>query len=349
MKGLVRGAIVIVFAGALVITGCGDDGGSSDAQDAGQRSAAGSDKDSVPPPPLRAADRAKIPFLLPFVPEAPEGDTPPAVRARLEREQAEALRELRRAAAAPATEQAGCRPFRISAGKSALGPPAPTVHARILGHQVEVTFAFSELPQSAACRPAGLDVVVYNGDQASPTFNSSGAAEQYQLRGRHGRVTVDLPWGGHPPYRLRVSSRNAKATPGRAVEQPLACPGTSDYVRGCLPGYQPPLHRWPLPKPVLPIRGLSLRSLERSMQYVVAADKKPASPLAVRCASLKSCEVTYADPAFPGSGYRVSYAIAGQQLSGCWMGIHGEIRGRLPYPDADYGPLELSACASWVR
>jgi hypothetical protein len=59
--------------------------------------------------------------------------------------------------------------------------------------------------------------------------------------------------------------------------------------------------------------------------------------------------VTYVDPAFPDSPYRVRYRLAGQQVPGCWMGIRGSVLDARPFPDAFTGRLELAACVSWLK
>ena len=66
------------------------------------------------------------------------------------------------------------------------------------------------------------------------------------------------------------------------------------------------------------------------------------------CPTLRLCEATFVDPSFPGSPYRVRYRIAGEQVSGCWMGLKGATVGKLPYPDASTGRLQLAGCRSWL-
>lgn len=108
-----------------------------------------------------------------------------------------------------------------------------------------------------------------------------------------------------------------------------------------------------MPEPVLPKRGLDLSALEASLAYAVDGQRLPpivhAVPRASGCPSLDVCVVTYVDPAFPDSPYRVRYRIAGQQLPGCWMGLRSGPLDPLPFSDAFTGHLELAACASWLR
>jgi hypothetical protein len=59
--------------------------------------------------------------------------------------------------------------------------------------------------------------------------------------------------------------------------------------------------------------------------------------------------ITYVDPAFPASPYRVRYRIAGEQITGCWMGLLQSVLDPLPFRDARRGRLELAACASWLH
>jgi len=188
---------------------------------------------------------SRVPVLFPLSQRTVEGDTPPAVRALLEGEQRAAIVRARAAAKQPRTSAAGCVPFTDAGGKRSLGPPAPTVRARIIGHHVEVLFSYRQLPASAACRPAAVWVVVFSGKPASTTFNNAGAVGTYAVAGPDGRVLVDLPWNGSAPYSLQTSSSTLLGLFGPRTRQPLACPAA-----GCLLGYQPAAHSWPMPKPV---------------------------------------------------------------------------------------------------
>jgi hypothetical protein len=119
-------------------------------------------------------------------------------------------------------------------------------------------------------------------------------------------------------------------------------------VRGCLPGYRPALHSWNLPEPILPVVGIDRATLERSLRYVIAQERVP-HPQRARCASLRSCVITYVDPAFPKSPYRIRYVVAGEQVRGCWMAMRERILDPRPFEDAGTGRLELAGCASWLR
>lgn len=131
--------------------------------------------------------------------------------------------------------------------------------------------------------------------------------------------------------------------------RPQRCSDTAARTsKGCLDGYAPPLHSWPLPTPVLPVTGLNRRQLEASLRYVITGERWPSARDA-RCSSLHSCTVTLVTPGFPTTPYRVRYRIAGQQLPGCWMALNDGPIDALPYRVAGNGPLELAGCRSWLR
>jgi hypothetical protein len=271
---------------------------------------------------------------------------PPAVQARNQRAQQALSAQAQAAARLPATEADGC----VAGSRGPPGSPVPRIFPRLLGHHVEVRFEFADLPRSPACRPFLLTVVVHSGKKASSTFKNW--VERFRVRGRTGRVALNLPFLGQPPYHVIVTSQTITGRYGPDVERSLACPGTGDPVEGCLPGYKPALHSYPMPKPTLPIRGVDRRSLDASFAQVLADEgRRPivrAIPRASRCLSLRLCEVTYADPLFPRSPYRVRYAIAGQQISGCWLGLLVRRIDPMPYEDAGSGRVFIAGCASWL-
>jgi len=291
--------------------------------------------------------QSAIPVLAPWSPPYVERDMPEVVQERgLEAQQALST-EAQAAARLPATKANGC----VSSEPGApLGAPAPRIFPRLLGHHVEVRFEFARLPKSPACRPFVLTVVVYGGQKASSTFKNW--VERFRVRGRRGRVALFLPFLAKSPYHVIVNAQTITGHYGPNVERPLSCPGTSSSIAGCLRGYKPELHSYPMPKPVLPLRGLDLRSLSASFAQVLTDEASPpitkAIPKGSRCLSLRLCEVTYVDPAFPRSAYRVRYAIAGQQVEGCWLGLKGERIGEMPYDDAGSGRIFLAGCASWL-
>jgi hypothetical protein len=294
-------------------------------------------------PGAAAARRAEVPFVLPAPQRTPERDDPAVVRRLLEREQRAAYARLKAASKLKRTRAAGCVPVPDPSGKTLLGPPAPHVRARIIGHQVEVLYRFRMLPTSAACRPAGVTVVVHSSNSTAPSGSSVPSVGTYALAGPVGRLTLDLPWYTRAPYDLQVNSATLPGYRSTYVKRQLVCPR-----QGCLDGYSPPLHSSPLPKPVLPLTGLNRAQLEASLGYVVSRERWP-SARGVSCSSLRSCTVTQITPGFPNRPYRVRYRIAGQQLPGCWMGFDEGPIDTLPYRDAGRGPLELAGCRTWLR
>jgi hypothetical protein len=248
----------------------------------------------------------------------------------------------------PATAANGCVP--VVAGNPSLGPPSPRVAPRLLGHQVEVLFRFGRLPVSPACRPWVVTIGVYSGAKASSSYKNW--VEQFRVLGRSGRVALNLPFGGAPPYRVIATSSTISGRRAREVEVRVACPGTRDVVRGCLRGDEPAANSFSMPKPVLRLRGIDRRTLAASFWQVLAGERTPpavrAIPRSSRCLSLRLCEVTYVDPAFPRSPYRRRYSIAGQQVRGCWIGLRGRTLDPMPYQDAGYGRFLVAGCGSWL-
>jgi hypothetical protein len=287
--------------------------------------------------------KAETPFLLPIPGRTPEFDDPPVVHELLVREERAAFARARAAAKLQRTQEAGCVPVVDPTGKTLLGPPAPHVRARIIGHQVEVLFRFDRLPDSAACRPAVLTVVVGSHNSTAPSGSSVPQVGNYRLDRPTGRLTIDLPWYTRAPYDLQVSASTLIGYSGTYVKQRLACPRA-----GCLDGYSPSLHSRAMPKPVLPVTGLSRAQLEASLRYVIVAESWPSARDA-HCSSLHSCTVTLITPGFPARPYRVRYRIAGQQVAGCWLGVADGLVDALPYRDAGSGPFELAGCRVWLR
>src|SRR5688572_21718199 len=113
--------ISLAIAALAFIAACG--GGAEEAPDAAQ------------PAEETPAAHTSIPMLAPMSSESVEGDTPPPVRERLEREQQALVNAAREAARLEPTIAGGCRPAGPGFG---LGPPPPQVDARMLGHHVEI-------------------------------------------------------------------------------------------------------------------------------------------------------------------------------------------------------------------
>jgi hypothetical protein len=288
------------------------------------------------------ARTVQVPFVLPIPERTPERRDPAVVLRILEREQRAAYARLRAASKLKRTRAAGCVPVADPGGGTLLGPPAPRVRARIIGHQVEVLYRFRRLPTSAACRPAGVTVAVH-GNSTAADGSPIPSIGNYLRVGLVERLTLDLPWYARAPYDLTVDSSTLLGYRSTYVKRHLACPQA-----GCLDGYSPPPHSSPLPQPVLPVIGLNRAQLEASVRYVVSRERWP-SARGASCSSLRSCTVTEVTPGLPSRPYRVRYRIAGQQLPGCWMGLDEGPIDSLPYPDAGSGPFELAGCRSWLR
>jgi hypothetical protein len=288
-----------------------------------------------------AAHRARLPFVLQVTGRmTPERGDPAVVRKLLQREQQAVYARLKAASKLKRTRAAGCVP--VPDFRGGLGPPAPRVRARIIGHHVEVLYRFEQLPTSAACRPAGVGVVVNSNRSTASSGSVVPSIGYYLLAGPVGRLTLDLPWYAAPPYDLQVDSSTVLGIRSTYVKQRLDCPPA-----GCLDGYSPPLHSSLMPQPVLPLTGLTRAQLEASLRYVTSRERWP-SARSVSCSSVRVCTVTQITPGFPNRPYRVRYRIAGQQLAGCWLGLNEGPVDKLPYRNAGRGPLELAGCRSWL-
>lgn len=284
-----------------------------------------------------------IPILFPAPQRGVEADTPEAVAKLIVQMQRAAQERLQRAARLTPSTADGCVPFTDVSGKSSLGPPAPDVRARIIGHQVEVLLRYRSLPDADDCRPAVVTAAVYAGTPGTSSYDALGGIANYAVDGPVGRGLIDLPWGTHGPYSLLVESTTAVGMRGETRTLRLACP-----AGGCLAGYQPKLHSFPPPKPVLPIVGLTRLQLQTSLREVSAGEQWPSATTA-ECSSLHACTVTLVTPGFPKQPYRVRFEMFGQQVSGCWLGWYSGAIDPFPYPDAGTGPLELAGCLHWLR
>jgi hypothetical protein len=160
------------------------------------------------------------PLLQPYLPVPNDTASPPAVKARFVRQQRQGLALIKAADKAPATTIAGCVKGRASSSHVlVLGPPAPDITASIAGDQVSATFDYTRWPSSAGCRPTFLLAVVYSGQPATVSFDNHGSVNVYKLNGRHGRIVVNLPQAGWPPYHLEVTSvvANNREGPGNVI------------------------------------------------------------------------------------------------------------------------------------
>ena len=104
----------------------------------------------------------------------------------------------------------------------------------------------------------------------------------------------------------------------------------------------------PIPRPVLPIRGVNPATLEASLRYVIANERWP-NATAARCRSLQVCDITYADPVYRRVPFRVRYRIAGQQVVGCWLAWYEKLLDTRPYEDAGRGRQFLAGCVDWLK
>jgi hypothetical protein len=270
-----------------------------------------------------------------------ERGMPPAVQARVLREHKRRVKLARAAQRDPATPANGC----VRNEYGSFGPPAPRVEARVLGYQVAAVVTFDRMPRSLACRPWRLRVYVHSSDRKLNPDTAGG----FDIHTRRGRIVADLSWFGKPPYELRVNAESVLGVYGKVTAVPLKCPGTGERVRGCLSG----VGGFGTLKPVLPLRGVTLASLEASLDYLLSAQRRPpilySAPVSFECATVRRCDVTYVDRAFPDSPFRVRYQIVGQQVDGCWMGRHRGFLEERPHDNAGGGPPSLAACVSWVR
>jgi hypothetical protein len=211
----------LIAIAAVALSGCGGVGAADrEGPDAAALSSAASRQRAT-----SVTDKA-LPLMTPFVPQSIERDTPPAVRARIIREQQRFLKAAKQASGLPATAAAGCQPSGISG--ATLGPPPPEISARNLGHHVEVVFGYRTLPRSPACRPAVLNVVVYSGEKASSSFNNAGGVAHYSscLRRRSSLGERASSQAGLPG-RVSSSPRSRSFLPPRS---PPCC-----SPRGCSP------------------------------------------------------------------------------------------------------------------
>jgi hypothetical protein len=147
------------------------------------------------------------PLLQPYQPVVNDAASPPAVKAQYVRQQRQGLALIKAADRAPATAAAGCVRGRAASSQVlVLGPPAPDITASIAGDQVNATFDYTRWSSSAGCKPTFLSAVVYSGQPGTVSFDNHGSVNVYKLTGRHGRIVVNLPQAGRPPYHLEVTS-----------------------------------------------------------------------------------------------------------------------------------------------
>ena len=286
---------------------------------------------------------------------APERDDSPALLAHLEARRRQAMKLLRDAAAAPRSAAGGCvlaRPTMAGATppKAWLPKPPTSVGAVMLGRQVQVDVTLPPAAPSAACRVAGLTIVVFSGRGGTTTFNSIGGIENYsllgreQLRGRTVRLVGRIPYGGAPPYHLSVNTQTVQGLRSTYDDRTLSCPDGGRCLAGGRPAARPGL-----PRPLLPTRGITPQSLERSVRQVLAGEP----PLWIKvthasCATTRTCQVDFYDSA-ARARLRLRYAVEGEQRPGCWLAMVTRshtvpARASVTSPSA---ARRLGGCVTW--
>lgn len=117
----------------------------------------------------------------------------------------------------PHTAEAGCEEVLAAEGQSPAqwGPPAPVVRVSRTGTLVQSNFEFARLPESRACRPAFVDVVVFAHDADNKHWSSS---RRVRVESLQGRVDVRLHANAtEPPYFARVRALAADLRPSREI------------------------------------------------------------------------------------------------------------------------------------
>jgi len=287
----------------------------------------------------------------------PERDDSPALLAHLEARPRQAMKLLRDAAAAPRSAAGGCVLARPTMGgatppKAWLPKPPTHVEAVMLGRQVQVDVTIPPATPSAACRVAGLTIVVFSGRGGTTTFNNIGGIENYsllsgreQFLGRTVRLVGRIPYGGTPPYHLSVNTQTVQGLRSTYDDRTLTCPAGGR----CLSEGRPPA-RPGLPRPLLPTREITRQSLERSVQQVLAGEP----PLWVKatsatCTTASACQVEFYD-SVARARLLLKYAVEGEQRPGCWLAMVRTSRtipaqAQVTSPSA---ARRLGGCVSWA-
>jgi len=295
-------------------------------------------------------ESASVPLLQAHSPYAAERDDPPALRAELIRRDREGRALLRKAAREPADAAHGC----VQASPTVNGPPQPKrwlpqppkIQARLLGRQVQVDVQLQGHPRSLSCRPFVFTIVVKSGD--GETIGGVASyflfAPGFRSVPRRFRVLGQLPIDGSPPYHLTV---NTEGTTGRStyVERDLPCPTTGDLVRGCLRGIVPALHHYVVPRPTLPLRGVTVPELLRTFKAALAWDPQLQRYRSARCPTTSSCSIGI-DAPLRGARGTATYRIQGEQVDGCWLGTLTAV-ARTPADAEILMPQTIGGCVAW--
>lgn len=115
----------------------------------------------------------------------------------------------------PHTARDGCEEVLAAERESPAqwGPPAPLVRVSRIGTLVQTNFEFAPLPESRACRPVFVDVVVFAHDTDDKHWSSSRRVRVESLRGR---VDVRLhQYATQPPFYARVRALAEDLRPSR--------------------------------------------------------------------------------------------------------------------------------------
>jgi hypothetical protein len=288
-------------------------------------------------------ESSTVPLVPPHYGYAPERDDPRALVKTLLRRQREGLALLTKAHRERADAAGGCvhaRPtVRGSTPPKEWLPRPPKFSARLLGRQVEVEVELQGNATSLACRPGGLAVVV-----SSDTADINGISE-YQLFGpgvptapRRFRVLGQIPFDGTPPYRLSVNVANVLGRRSPYVEMALDCPAD-----GCVPGPTFTAHAVEM-GPTLPLRGITMGALERSVQAAFAFDPNDLKIGAATCRAAV-CSVPFSDPLRGARGI-ARYRAQGETVAGCWLATN-EGSNVTPATAESPMPRSLGGCVAW--
>lgn len=116
---------------------------------------------------------------------------------------AELWRELREASSREPSLALGCRVKDVSPNwhGSRLGPPAPSIRAKLIGDRIQVSYRFSSFPEHPTCRPYVLWVTARSFHDPS----ARGYTETVILHGRReGVMKMRLPFDGMEPWEVIV-------------------------------------------------------------------------------------------------------------------------------------------------
>lgn len=163
----------------------------------------------VPPTPASELppDPSKDPF--PAAPPVPTVQTPERL--------IDNYAQIEDLARLPHTAEEGCEEVLAAQGQSPAqwGPPAPIVRVSRTGTLIQSNFEFARLPESRACRPVFVDLVVFAHDARNEHWSSS---RRVRVESMQGSVEVRLHANAtEPPYFARVRALAADLRPSREI------------------------------------------------------------------------------------------------------------------------------------